>query len=288
MSRWQSFTKASEVLNISQPSLSQHVTKLETKIGKKIIDRTTRHFKLTEFGEVFVERANKLIAEMDSFQDFVESYDATVKGKLVVGIIPVVGYLRMGDMMSEFHNKYPDVNLIISEGLSHPLISGLKDTDSHVTIATPNSKELHESYLAHELLIDDELVVIVANEHPLAKHSGPLSLGDLANQKMVLPQKDTGAYTIICKALEDVGIDPRNYSECSLLDLKMNMVRYQEFVGFFPKKSVKYFSDGVTVIDLENPPKKPLMLSSLKRNSHYPPLKAFKTFAHEWVQKHID
>lgn len=286
VSRWQSFTKAADVLDISQPFLSQQITRLENEINRKLIDRTTRQFRLTEFGTVFVEKAESLLNEINHFQHFIDAYDSVVKGKLSIGVIPAVGYLKIGVMLAAFQQAFPEVNIIINEGPTNVLINALNESNIHIAISTPIDNVIAEKKLRHDVIIDDQVVALLPKNHPLAGQQ-TISLQALVKERLILPQRDTGAALIMWQAFSEQGIKPLNYCECSQIDLTMDLVRNGFGIAFFSSKVAENCGDGIQLIPLLPQIKKPLMMTSLHRNNNYPPLKAFWRFAQEWVKSHI-
>lgn len=285
VSRWQNFTKAAEVLNISQPFLSQQISRLETELNHKLIDRTTRQFRLTDFGIIFVEKAEILLNEIKNFEDFVDSYDSIVKGKLSIGVIPSVGTLKIGVMISSFQKTYPKVNITINEGPTRVLMDSLSESNIHVAISTPFGGMLKEKRLLHQTIIDDNIVALLSNKHPLASKS-EISLSALQNEQLILPQKDTGAYSILWNAFQEQGIPLSNYCESSQIDLTMDLVRNKFGVAFFSSRIAKNCGENIQQIPLIPPIQKPLIMTSLRKNEHYLPLKTFWEFARQWANMH--
>ncbi|VFS48400.1 HTH-type transcriptional regulator AbgR [Budvicia aquatica] len=122
VAKWNSFTKAAEVINITQPSLSQQISKLEKKYNIKIFDRTTRFVVPTDLGERFIEDAKLLINAVEGFNNKVMTRQHQINGTFRIGVERVIGYLNLYSLISAFQEKFPDVVITIIEGDTKNLI----------------------------------------------------------------------------------------------------------------------------------------------------------------------
>ena len=100
-------TKAAEVLQIAQPSLSKTITRLENDLGVPLFDRHNRQIKLNHFGKMFLQRVDKALMELEEGQREVQELAGLKKGSITLAssiskILP--------ELMRGFMSKYPDVH----------------------------------------------------------------------------------------------------------------------------------------------------------------------------------
>lgn len=113
--KYKSFTKASKSLHLSQSTLSKVVKSLEEELNVELIDRSAKKIKLTEAGEIILAEGEKI---MESLEDIsVHLYDLMNlrKGKIKLGIPPIIGFLFFPKIIKEFNELYPDIKIQIFE-----------------------------------------------------------------------------------------------------------------------------------------------------------------------------
>ncbi|MGN7360814.1 LysR family transcriptional regulator [Paenibacillus sp. SAF-054] len=157
-----SFTKAAEVLMISQPTLSQQIRYLEVEVGAPLFQRVGRGVKITADGEILYEKALSVMRLLEEAKK--ETYDLhnAQADKLSIGISPM-DFFGFIPRFLKFHECYPDItlNFASAENTSQQLLDSRIDigfTDHY----TPN-KEIHMMHLYKE-----EQALAVYAEHPWA------------------------------------------------------------------------------------------------------------------------
>src|ERR1700694_4501322 len=85
-----SFSRAAQRTNVSQPSLSQQILKLEDELGTRLFDRLGRSVRLTEVGQVFLPRARAVLQELEAALSDVVERKASVSGSICIGVIPTI------------------------------------------------------------------------------------------------------------------------------------------------------------------------------------------------------
>lgn len=118
------FSKAADVLNISQPSLSQYIKKIEKELGVELFDRSGGNVRLTDAGRVYIEAGKKILDikhDMSlKFMDISENKTGTV----TIGTSPFRSTVMMPKIVKEFKKLYPGITIIIKEGNTEELING--------------------------------------------------------------------------------------------------------------------------------------------------------------------
>jgi DNA-binding transcriptional LysR family regulator len=104
-----SFVAAGRILGISASGVGKSVTRLEESLGVRLFHRSTRSVTLTAEGEMFVERARRILAEFDAAQAELSEASAVPKGRLRVGL-PMIGEPFL-PVLVEFQRRYPEIEL---------------------------------------------------------------------------------------------------------------------------------------------------------------------------------
>lgn len=161
----QSYTRAAEHLYLSQPALSKLIKKLENELNVPLFKVQKSGVYLTDYGEQFYRRVVPLIAEFDSLAAFVETMHTTPAGKLKLGVTPMIASLYGVDIVTKFSSQWPNIELQLTEDGTKALRKMLLDgsLDLALGITGTSCPELQDT-----VLFEDEMVVIVSVDNPLA------------------------------------------------------------------------------------------------------------------------
>jgi len=181
-----SFSAAAEALGTVQSNVSAHVARLERELDVTLVDRSTG--RLTEEGQVVVTRARRMMAELDAIVSDVVSMRSQVRGRVRLGMIGTTGRWLVPQLFARLRQRYPEVVLTVTDGtnttLEPQLLNGQLDL-AVVTMPVPSDE------LSASPLFDEDLVLVVARNHPLAKAERPLPMAALGDLELVLPSPGT-------------------------------------------------------------------------------------------------
>jgi DNA-binding transcriptional LysR family regulator len=201
-----SFTRAAEREHIAQPALSQQIQKLELETGLALVDRTTRRVSITEAGEMLVARARRILSELDAAQDELQNLRGIKTGHLTVGAMHTMGPVDVSLVLAIFHERHPQVELTVREDPSEELAEMLRVDE--LDLAFLSVTERIESHgLGLHQLVDEELVVILPRNHPLARHDS-LKMRDLAGQQFISYRKGARLRELLDAAGRESGFEP--------------------------------------------------------------------------------
>ena len=121
-----SFSRAADTLNITQPSLSQYIKKIEKQIGLELFDRTNGDVRLTDAGRVYIDTGRKILdlehRMENSFTDL-----ATYKtGSLIIGAAPYRAASMLPTIARSFQSLHPGMHLVVREGTTAELVDGME------------------------------------------------------------------------------------------------------------------------------------------------------------------
>ena len=183
-----SFTKAAEVMYLTQSTVSSHISSLEETLGVRLIQRSARQrVSLTKEGELVYREAKDILDRCQALQDL-KNHDR--QNQLVIGASSVPGQCLMPELMSDFLAMYPDSHYVQLRGDSiriHQYLAQGKANLGFVGIAT-TPKEYHYHPVA-----EDRLVLITANKEPYKTlHQQGTSGLDMLNMPMILREENSG------------------------------------------------------------------------------------------------
>lgn len=179
-----SFSRAAEACAITQPALSERIKRIESTLGVELFERNKRALKVTPVGERLVHRAQTLLDEALDIDRIVSSSHEPLTGPLRVGIIATLGPYLMPLVLPRLRSAYPNLQLVLHEGLTEPLIATLQagTLDLVIAAAPLNAAGLDQVDLFHE-----PFVLAVPTGHKFAA-SRTVNAKDLCGDDMVLLQ----------------------------------------------------------------------------------------------------
>lgn len=173
-----SFVKAADTQNLSKAAVSRYVVDLETRLGVRLLHRTTRRLSLTEEGQVFYARSKALLAGLDEAEAEISSRSDLASGLLRISVPVTFGILHLAPLWGLFKAQHPKVTLDIT--LSDRVVDLLEDGyDLAIRIGTLESSSLVSRQLSSTRL------VLCASPKYLAAHGAPEHPAELAQHAVI-------------------------------------------------------------------------------------------------------
>lgn len=132
LARHRHFGRAAEDCAVTQPALSMQIKDLEEGLGTPLFERGGRQLQLTGFGEVFLERVQGILRDVDDLKDLARAANSQPAGRLRIGVIPTIAPYLLPTIISRLSALYPDLDLNLRETVTprllEELIEGRLDT----------------------------------------------------------------------------------------------------------------------------------------------------------------
>ena len=122
----ESLSKASKQLFVAQPYLSNQLKRLESELGTKLIERTTRKFQVTEAGRMLAYRAKQILDLSDTTVKELQELNSGLKGTLSIGCLASAIEMILIEKIFIFHQKYDNINFEIRQSGTHEILELLK------------------------------------------------------------------------------------------------------------------------------------------------------------------
>lgn len=202
----QNFSRAAERLHMAQPPLSDQIKRLEKALGVKLFDRSSRGARLTEAGELLLGEARRLLVQADQTAEMVRRVGEGEVGRLTLGFVPSASNSVLPPVLSEFRERYPDVQLYLQEMNPDWLVQGLHAGRIDVSFFY---LPFQDGALAHEPVSREPLVVALPEAHEMAAEE-EVDLCDLADEPFVLPARYRmpGLHGQVVEACREAGFVP--------------------------------------------------------------------------------
>lgn len=201
----QNFSKAGEVMYLSQPTISSHVANLEEELGVRLFDRMGRKVMPTQAGHVLYKSAVAVFNNLDQAKASIEMLRDKVVGELVIGCSTIPSYCVMPELLSAFSTEYPEVTFNIRTHDSTEVIRKVADGEWPVGIV---GQFPDEEVLESEVLVQDEVVVVAAKDFSwLPELDRPLTTDDLTRLPWIMREKGSGTRRVFEEMLGSVGMN---------------------------------------------------------------------------------
>ena len=194
------FSAAARALFTVQSNVSSHIARLERELGTTLVDRTQGG--LTEDGARVVDRARRILREMEDIAADVAPVDGNVTGDVRLGILGTTARWLLPRLLSALETRHPGVRAIVSEGSTSALIPGLlTGRYSAAIIHLP----VDDPELTIEPLFAEDLLLVTHGDHPLAGR-GEMPLAELATHRLLLPPPGSALRRVLDRAARSQGV----------------------------------------------------------------------------------
>jgi DNA-binding transcriptional LysR family regulator len=226
-----SLSAAGRELGMTQPAVSNHLHVLEERFGVTLLTRG-RRLRATPAGECLAEHARKVLDGLAALEAEVSRH-AGPHGRLLVGASSTPGELLMPSLAVEFSARYPDVALDVHIVATEETLAALLNREVEVAIV---GREVEDPRLSCSVVGQDELVVVVATDDPLA--GAEVAPADLTERLFVMREEGSATRRTVEDALAAIGIRPRVAMELGSNASVLGAVAAGAGIGVVPARTV--------------------------------------------------
>lgn len=206
VARLLSFTKAADVLHMTQPAVTFQIKQLEEQFNTRLFDRTHNRISLTEAGAIVFEYAERILSLYGELQNRIGEMTGDVRGLLLLGASTTIAEYMLPRVLGDFKERYPDVQVRLHVGNTDRVVSMVEDNtiDLGVVEAAISNKSL-----AVRKCCMDQMVAIFPPNHPLAVNSS-VTASELLNHAFVSREEGSGTREVTAEYLTGAGLDPND------------------------------------------------------------------------------
>lgn len=210
-----SFSRAAELLHLTQPAVSKRIASLELQLDCRLFDRIGRHVGLTEAGLALRPRALSIIDALEDTRRALSNLSSVVQGRVGMATSHHIGLHRLPPVLREFTHTFPQVALDIQFLDSE--IAYEKVLHGEIELAVITLAPAIGAPIIAQRIWNDPLDFVVAPDHPLA-HADALTLAELGEYPAVFPGPNTFTRRIVSQLFSREGVKPHismstNYME---------------------------------------------------------------------------
>lgn len=222
----QNFSRAAEACYVTQSTLSTGILNLEGLLGGPLVERTNKTLTFTALGLEVVERARRILLEVEELTQLGQSWGQPLKGILRLGVIPTITPFLLPPILAESQSQYPQLQMLLKEDLTHRLLDDLQQgkldlvllalpyTASNVTTVSlgrdafkfvcHRSSRLVRPPLADYDDLPDGSILLLEEGHCLRQHA--LEACKLKNTAKINLFSVTSLHTLVQMVNHDLGV----------------------------------------------------------------------------------
>ena len=163
-----SFTRAAEILNMTQPAVTHQIRQLEEELNTRLFDRANNRISLTAAGEAVLTYASRIIALYGELNESVKSLTGDRSGLVTLGASTTIAEYMLPGMLGDFQQEFPDVQIRLRVANTDAVVSMVADNTIDLGVV---EGQVDSQLLRIEECQQDELQVLMPSNHPLTQEA---------------------------------------------------------------------------------------------------------------------
>ncbi len=208
-----SFSKAAESLNLTQPTLTEHIKSLEEYLGIPLLDRLGREVTPTKAGEILYEYAQKILRLVEQAEQHLRSLQGELKGELAIGASTIPGEFLLPRLFKSFREHFPGILIRLNISDTRKVVEEVRENRLELGVV---GAKIESAKLEYIRFIDDELVLVGPAASPWSKEK-LVSLEKLKQIPFVLREEGSATRLTMERALKKKGMEGAELKVVALL-----------------------------------------------------------------------
>ena len=273
------YTRAAQMLSITQPSLSHAIAQLEQELGTRLFEKKGRNIVLTRYGKMFLPYVEESLKVLEEGVRRTQEINGSKQGIINLAYIYTMGSEFTPKMVRKFLDTYPDydIDFNFNVGTTGEILEGLKDDKYDIVFS---SYQDGEPDIDFKKIGNQKLVLAVPPDHPLAIRDS-VDLRDTIDYPQIYFEKGSGLRPVIDQMFEEINQFPKVAFEMEEDSSMAGLVAQGFGIAVMPDIPILK-SLGVKTLDIYNPEyERVVYLATLKKHYLSPVAKAFIRFVCE-------
>ena len=200
-----SFSRAAELLHLTQPTISSHISALERKLGIKLVVRTTKETYPSDAGKLLYRYAKEILQVRENAAAALKNFSQEMRGTVTLAASTVPSQYYLPHLLQHFHEKYPDIAFNIQMEDSPKVIEMV--AARAVEIGFCGTRVEHHKCVAQEFASDCMAIITPNTEEFRAYVGGSLPKELLLSETFISRERSSGTYQSGREILERLGVD---------------------------------------------------------------------------------
>ncbi len=266
VAKYKSFTKAAEILYITQPAISQSIKKLEEQLNAELFQRTNKGIELTEAGKAVFNYSEQLYSLVSSSDNLVKKITNEKSKEIKIGVPTHNSYYINGTSIAELYKKYTNIKITVMNDRVYEMMKMLEKGEIDIVVGTNLTSELKNIQIDQITNIES---CFVANNGYLLKNK-ELSFNELNNYPLILPTSDSNDRKMLNLIAKKYHIEKLNsIVECNSTTICKKLLNNNLGIAWMKKDMVKNDIQSGKLIEVKVAMDKVLMPYSVAYNKNF-------------------
>ena len=262
------FGKAAGALHLTQTALTRRLQNLESALGLKLIERTTRSIALTQTGQAFLPRARRLLADLAAALTEIRETGKARRGDVSIACVPTAGVQYLPRIIQEYAARHPDNRIKILDHASSRVAEAVlrREAEFGIHIAGTHHPELHSVPL-----LTDRYVVICRADHALAARKR-VGWKQLKQHRLIFTGEGSSNRPVLDHALSEAALELKAYYEVQRSSTAVGLVAAGVGIAVVPRLAMQRGAyPNLRIIALADPVVSRKLALVARRNAHLSP-----------------
>lgn len=275
----QSFTRAAEMLHVSQPALSQHIKSLEESLGILLFDRSSKNIRLTDVGEIYFQYAQQASHLLNEGQRAIHDIEDLSRGSIRVAVTPSFITYFIGPLIAKLYAHHPNITVQVQESSQDKIEKMLLNDEIDIGIGFD---EANSSGISTEKFLTEKLTLVSSVDHPLAKKDS-ITLKQIEDENFVLLNPKFATRTQIDHYFRKLGLQLKVHMEVDSINAIIAIVQQTSLLTVIPSNIPNTYNRLVVIPLLKQPLERTAILMRRKDSWQSTAIKAFITYVKNLV-----
>jgi DNA-binding transcriptional LysR family regulator len=226
----QSFSRAAEALQLTQPSITARIQALERELGEEMFERSGRGVRLTDAGAIFLPHAERMLQMLREAKEGVEEVRGVGAGRLRLGSALTISTYVLPRILRTFHSRYPGVEVIVHTGRSEQVLNMLLSDEVRMGL----THSLVHADVETIDLYEDEVILVANPDHRFAANH-QATIEEVSNQPVILGDRGSSYYALTHGLFRQAGVVPNVIMELDSLEATKRMVEEGLGIALLPR-----------------------------------------------------
>lgn len=265
VAKHQSFSKAAEELYVTQPILTRCVKNMEKELGVQLIERSTKHFALTEAGQLLMTQGNQLLQQHRDIYRQIADLAGGLAGELRISGPGVLLDMYFPQLVSQFRKVHPGVRITIRERGSLSVVQDVLEGGADIGLVMLPLTNAENLQIVP--IVEDEIHVLVHRDHPLAKEPS-IHIRQLKGLDLITYNQSTTLYHAFEKLCQQEGFSPVIAYQSMMPGFILDILSYGDCVGVFPAPMLQQ-ADRPELVSIPLVPQFPWQIAMVTKKGRY-------------------
>ena len=236
-----SFTRAADVLHLSQPALTTRIRQLEDALELRLFNRNTRSLELTEAGKELLPIFRRVVGDLEGAVNNARQHSTKSNAIVRLACLPSCAATLLPDLISKFQAKRPEATFVVQDAVNSQIRTQVREGQVDFGICV---YEGEEPDLVFEELFEDDLAVIYRPGHPLHGVK-QVTMGELTKHRLILINRGSSIREAVERAFAAGGLSVSPACEVTYMSTAVALVQAGMGIAILPSTAVEVRSAGI-------------------------------------------